>query len=41
MKKWWVGLLLMAVALVMIPATALAEKGAGNFITHYCPQCNE
>lgn len=29
----------MAVALVMIPATALALKGWGEIITHYCPSC--
>ena len=36
MKKWWIGLLLAAVALVMIPATALAVKHEGEIITHFC-----
>lgn len=39
MKKWWIGLLLAAVALVMIPATALAEKQVGEKITHFCSTC--
>ena len=39
MKKWWIGLLLAAVALVMIPATALAVKHEGEKITHFCSTC--
>ena len=39
MKKWWIGLLLAAVALVMIPATALAVKHEGEIITHFCSTC--
>ena len=37
MKKWFVGLLMMAMALVMIPSVVMAETE----VSFYCPSCCE